>query len=443
MLIPTHRLNGESMFKKRKLQTIENRAADVVVIGGGIVGCSTAYYLARRGVSVVLCEKGDVGLEQSSRNWGFVRQQGRDEAELPLMMASNQIWQGLEAELEADLEWIQGGNLALAYDNERMELIERWHPIAKAHGLDTHLLTRQELRDIVPASKSRILGAMYTPSDGQAEPRKLCPAFKRAAQAKGAQFLTQCAVESIELQNGRVAGVQTEQGSIQASMVVCAAGAWSTRLLRPLGVKLPSLWIKGSVAQVAGAGDLTAAGVWGRVAFRQRGDGRLYMALGVEGEHHLMLDSFRLFPAFLPLYLHNRQEMKFRFGRVLLDDLFGRYNDFKRHRTLDPPASRQGIESALRYLQDEYEGVAKVTIERTWAGYMDCTPDMLPVIDQLEKPRGLVLASGFSGHGFGMGPAVGKLVSELIVDAIPSIDLRALRLSRFKKGCKTKASPVV
>ena len=160
------------MFKKRKLLTIENRAADVVVIGGGIVGCAAAYYLARRGVSVILCEKGDVGLEQSSRNWGFVRQQ---------------------------------------------------------------------LRDIVPASKSRILWAMYTPSDGQAEPRKLCPAFKRAAQAKGAQFLTQCAVESIELQNGRVAGVQTEQGSIQASMVVCAAGAWSTRLLRPLGVKLPSI----------------------------------------------------------------------------------------------------------------------------------------------------------------------------------------------------------
>ena len=91
MLIPTHRLNGESMFKKRKLQTIENRAADVVVIGGGIVGCSAAYYLARRGVSVILCEKGDVGLEQSSRNWGFVRQQGRGEAELPLMMACNQI----------------------------------------------------------------------------------------------------------------------------------------------------------------------------------------------------------------------------------------------------------------------------------------------------------------------------------------------------------------
>ena len=334
----------------RNPQMVENSTADVVVIGGGIVGCTAAYYLARRGASVILCEKGDVGLEQSSRNWGFVRQQGRDEAELPLMMASNRIWQGLETELAADLEWIQGGNLALAYDNDRLELIERWLPIAKAHGLDTRLLTQQQLRHIVPASRSKLLGAMYTPSDGQAEPQKVCPAFKRAAQARGARFFTNCAVEKIELQNGHIAGVQTEQGYIRTSMAVCAAGVWSSRLLRSLGVRLPSLWIKGSVAQVAGAGDLTAAGVWGRVAFRQRGDGRLYMALGVEGEHDLMVDSFRFLPSFLPLYLHNRSEMKLRMGRPLVDDLFGRYDDFKRHRTLDPPASGQEIESALRYL---------------------------------------------------------------------------------------------
>jgi glycine/D-amino acid oxidase-like deaminating enzyme len=212
----------------------------------------------------------DVGLEQSSRNWGFVRQQGRDAAELPLMMAGNRIWQGLEKELQADLEWIQGGNLVLAYDQKRLEQFEKWLPLSKEHGLETRLLTSQQLRQLVPAVKSKLLGAMYTPSDGQAEPQKVCPAFQQAAQNKEALFMTGCAVEGIELQNGAVSGVHTERGYIQASTVVCAAGAWSTRLVRPLGVRLPSLWVKGSVAQIAPVQELTAAGVWGRAAFRQR-----------------------------------------------------------------------------------------------------------------------------------------------------------------------------
>lgn len=316
---------------------MENRSTDVVIIGGGIVGCAAAYYLTKRGVSVVVCEKGDVGLEQSSRNWGFVRQQGRDAAELPLMMASNRIWQGLEAELSADLEWIQGGNLALAYDSNGMELIERWLPLAKEHGLDTRLLTPQQLRELIPASKAKLLGAMYTPSDGQAEPQKVCPAFQRAAQALGARFMTGCAVEGIELQSGAVSGVNTEQGHIRASTVVCAAGAWSTRLVRPIGVRLPSLWIKGTVARTAPVKDLIAAGVWGNAAFRQRRDGRLYMALGIEGEHHLMIDSLRFLLDFLPVYRQNRTEIKFKLGSVLVDDLLGRFDDYRHHRALDPP----------------------------------------------------------------------------------------------------------
>jgi len=422
---------------------MKNMKADVVVVGGGIAGCASAYYLAKRGVSVILCEKGDVGLEQSSRNWGFVRQQGRDKAELPLMMACNCIWQGLESELEADLEWIQGGNLALAYEHERLGMIEEWLLLAKAHGLETHLLPPHKLKELIPASKGRLLGAMYTPGDGQAEPRKVCPAFQKAAMKKGARFMIGCAVMGIDLKNGNVAGVFTEHGYISTSTVVCAAGAWSTRLTRPLGVRLPSLWIKGSVARIAPVRNLVPAGVWGRASFRQRRDGRLYIALGVEGEHDLMIDSLRFLPAFLPLYLHNRSELKFKLGRVMVDDLQGRFNDYRGHRALDPPPSRKEIDLAIRYMQAEYEGLESMTVERAWAGYMDCTPDMLPVIDAPDTPKGLVLATGFSGHGFGMGPIVGRLVSEIILDAQPSLDISALRLSRFREGIRPKFVQVV
>jgi glycine/D-amino acid oxidase-like deaminating enzyme len=255
--------------------------------------------------------------------------------------------------------------------------------------------------------------------------------------------MTGCAVKGIELQNGAVSGVHTERGLIRASTVVCAAGAWSTRLVRPLGVRLPSLWVKGSVARVAPVQELTAAGVWGRAAFRQRRDGRLYMALGIESEHPLMVDSLRFLPAFLPAYLHNKAKVKFKLGRLLVDDLLGRLDDYRRYRVLDPPPSRKEIEQAVGYMQAEYEGMDSMTVERIWASYIDLTPDLLPVIARLDCPRGLVLATGFSGHGFGMGPIAGRLVSEIIVDDKPSLDLSGLSFGRFKKGFSRKSNQVV
>ena len=138
--------------------------ADVVVIGAGIVGCASAYYLARRGAHVVLVEQGDTVGEQSRKNWGFVRQQGRDPAEVPLMMASNRIWRDLEHQLEADLEWVQGGNLALATTGKRMGLFEQWLDVARAFGLDTRLVTAGEIATLVPGIQGEWVGGMYTPS---------------------------------------------------------------------------------------------------------------------------------------------------------------------------------------------------------------------------------------------------------------------------------------
>ena len=118
----------------------------MVVVGGGVVGAASAYFLAKRGVSVVLLERGAIGGEQSSRNWGFVRQQGRHPLELPLAMESNRIWQNLEGELQADLEWTVGGNLALAGDSAQLGRYEQWLGVAHAHGLETRLLTAEEVR---------------------------------------------------------------------------------------------------------------------------------------------------------------------------------------------------------------------------------------------------------------------------------------------------------
>src|SRR5436309_2372211 len=215
------------------------RQAEIVIIGGGIVGCAAAYYLARRGLAPLLLEGREVGGQQSGRNWGFVRQQGRDPLELPLMMESNRLWQGLEAELGADMEWVQGGNLALAASEERMALFEEWLGIARSFGLDTRLLRRRDLEAVAPGMHGSWVGGMYTPSDGHAEPAKATEAFARAAAARGATIETGRMAESLLTANGEIAGVVTDAGEIRTTRLVCAAGAWSAPLLRTVGLRLP------------------------------------------------------------------------------------------------------------------------------------------------------------------------------------------------------------
>jgi glycine/D-amino acid oxidase-like deaminating enzyme len=144
------------------------RDVDVVVVGAGIVGCATAYYLARRGVRVAVVERAGVAGGQSRKNWGFVRQQGRDPLEVPLVMEANRIRRGLEQELGADVEWVQGGNLALAADGARMARFEEWLPVAREFGLETRLLRPRDLASVVPG-----LGGTWVAEGAIGRPRNV------------------------------------------------------------------------------------------------------------------------------------------------------------------------------------------------------------------------------------------------------------------------------
>ncbi len=139
---------------------------------------------------------------------------------------------GSGEELGADIEWVQGGNLGIAATEERMEQYRGWLPVARDFGLDTRVLSRGEVQRMIPALEGPFVGGMCTPSDCHAEPRKATTAFARAAQERGAAVFTHCAAEGIEVTAGKVSGVRTEQGLIRASVVVCAAGAWSTRVAK-------------------------------------------------------------------------------------------------------------------------------------------------------------------------------------------------------------------
>ena len=196
--------------------------ADVVVIGGGIIGSSTAYFLAKRGLSVVLCEKGRIAGEQSSRNWGYCRQQGRDPREIPLIVESLRIWRGLESEIEDDVGFHQGGVVHMLETSEQAAESETWLEQARQYQIDSRLLSAKELGALVPGAARPYRGGLFTASDGRAEPAKAAPAIARAAARRGATLLTDCAVRGIETRGGRVSAIVTERGEIRTGNVAVA-----------------------------------------------------------------------------------------------------------------------------------------------------------------------------------------------------------------------------
>ena len=418
------------------------RRTEVVVIGGGIVGCATAYFLAEAGVPVVLFEKGRIAGEQSSRNWGWVRKQGRDPLELPAIIESLRIWQGLEARLGADLGWYQGGVTYLARNDQEVGKFEAWLEEARAYQLDTRLLSAIETDALLGQSERRWKAALYTPSDGRAEPAKAAPALAAAAERLGAKVFTSCAVRTVETEAGRVAGVVTERGMLACRAVVCAAGVWTSRFSRNLGVDLPQLGVKASVLRTKPAPLVTQSAVDAvSVAFRRRQDGGYSIAHGGSHVFELVPDAFRYLRAFLPAHRKVSRDQRLRLSTAFFRELMrpGRWDStkptvFEAERMLDPKPERTTLDLALAEAKRLFPQLAGIEVAETWAGVIETTPDRIPVMGAVEAPQGYFLASGFSGHGFGIGPAAGLLMAELVSKGRTRVDLTPFRLSRFTDG---------
>src|SRR5436190_13161396 len=315
---------------------------------------------------------------------------------MPLMLEANRMWRGLERELGADIEWVQGGNLALAADETRMARFEQWLPVAREFGLPTRLLRAHELDAIVPGLAGGFVGGMHTPGDGHADPEKTTDAFARAAVAHGATLHLECAVQAVSTQAGAVAGVVTERGEIRAPVVVCAAGAWSSRLTRTLGLDLPQRWVRGTVARTTPAPAVTACAVWAPgVAFRQRRDGSFNIAAGGALDHDITLDSLRQLRFFLPNFWKNRTLFRFHVGRPLLASLAAampgsaaRRQPLVWDRGREPQPNPVKVRRSLAELQRVLPALPPLGIERQWAGYIDAAPDLVPVLGEIPGLRG-------------------------------------------------------
>ncbi|ODT14797.1 MAG: D-amino-acid oxidase [Kaistia sp. SCN 65-12] len=422
------------------------KEVDVVVIGGGIIGTSATLELAERGLRVALCEKGGIGQEQSSRNWGWVRISRRDPREIPLMAEALRLWADLDRRTGRDTGYRRAGIVFTCATDKEYADHERWNGNLEGYQLDSRMLSGAEFDAMFPGSRMNLKGALYTAADGRAEPQKAAPAIAEAARDKGAAVLTECAVRGIERSAGAVSGVVTERGRIACKSVVLAGGAWSGLFAGLYGLRLPQLKVMNTVMRTRPLEGGPEQAIWADgFATRKRQDGGYTIASGHENIVDIVPNSFRFASDFLPALRMEWRSLKFRLGGRFFDEAriarrwtMDEASPFEYCRVLDPKPSTKLSDLALANLKRAFPVFESVEIAQRWAGYIDVTPDAVPVISAVDGIPGFHMATGFSGHGFGIGPAAGKLMADIVTGGTPLVDPANFRFSRFSDGSKVE-----
>ncbi|WP_254767829.1 NAD(P)/FAD-dependent oxidoreductase [Salinilacihabitans rarus] len=382
---------------------------DVAIVGGGIVGCASAYELARRGADVVVCEKGSIGGGSTERAAGGIRAQFSTPVNVDLSLASVRVWESFEERFGAEIDYRPNGYLFLAREAETAAAFEANVAMQNERGAPSELLDPEAARERCPGLRAdRFVAATYCPLDGFADPHSALQAYARAATAEGAEIRTKTAVTDVPTDStGRVVGVETDDGRIDADYVVNAAGPWARRVGELAGVSLP---IAPKRRQIA------------------------------------VVDPEEPVPETDPLAIDLDTGSYFRPERGGEALVGGHFADADPDR--DPDAYDGSID--FDWAADAVEAAADWTtyfgpdarIKRGWAGLYAVTPDHHAILE--ETVPGLVTAAGFSGHGFQHAPATGKLVAELALDGEASlVDASRLSSARFEAGEKRTERNVV
>ncbi len=433
------------MVATRALDLVESdehlpEAADIVVIGAGIIGVSAAYHLAKAGHSVALLEKGVVAGEQSSRNWGWCRTFNRDEREIALMQHSQALWDSLPGEIGADMGFRRNGLVYVTKDPKQLAAWRAWLDMAQPYQMGARLIDAAEAKSLTRGNAQDWIGGVVSPRDGRAEPAMAAPALAKAARARGVTLHQNCAARGLDTQGGRIAGVFTEKGRIRTQAVVLSGGAWASMFLRRHGIRMPQSSVHSTIfattpAKQVSPGPLNTPDF----ILTPLLDGGYLVAAKARGRLELTPAGIRYAREFLPALRKNWKMVELRFGRSFFsgpDALHGAWSFdrptvFERMRVLEAKPKAGIVEPALREIVATYPELAGIRAARIWAGWIDSTPDEVPVISPVAALPGLVVAAGFSGHGFGIGPGAGRLAADLAAGAPPIVDPAPFRLDRF------------
>ncbi len=364
---------------------------DVLIQGGGGAGCSAALHLARRRARVVLLERGLVGGQASGVNYGGVRQQGRHPAELPIARRARALWGRMKSLVGSDIEFVESGHLKLARDaTEEAELVA-YLDVARAHGLPLHLLARDALHTAYPWLGPDVCAGSLAPEDGSANPRLLAPALAQAARAAGADVREHAEVVE-HGHDGERFTLRTRAGErFAAPVLINAAGYWGGAVAAAFGEGVPieplspNMLVTEPIRYFI---DINLGVVGGNVYLRQIPRGNVIVGAG-----------------------HGENDPRVPWSRPL------------------PEASIRGMALAVQLVP----ALAAARVIRTWTGIDGRMPDRIPVFGPSRRRPGLYHAFGFSGHGFQLGPAVGEILSELVLDGRTDIPLDPFRIDRFAR----------
>lgn len=376
-----------------------NKTAEFVIIGGGINGCSTAYHLAKRGVkNVLLIEKGQIASGPTGRSSGVVRQHYTIKTLAEMARDSVRLFQNFEEEIGGDAGFVQCGVVYFC-GPENAETLKQNVEMLQGLGIRQTLLDAGELKRMEPQIfHENIACGGYEPDGGYADPALTANSFCEAAQRLGVEVLKRTQVTGLKIENEAILGVVTDKGEISSPNVINVAGPWGGQIAAMAGVEIPITPTRHPVVILQRPATwLNPTPVWADLinGWYFKPEGRSGIMVGsIQDDHH----------------------------RVDIET----YADVPSYEETD--AYSQAILKRFPVME---EGLAR----KGWAGLYDVTPDSQPVIDLIAEVKGLSMAIGFSGHGFKIGPAVGRIMSELAIDGkCASYDITPFRRSRFSEG---------
>lgn len=373
--------------------------ADIVIIGGGVMGCAIAYNLAKEGLKPVVIEKSDIGGEASGSNGGGVRQSARNLKEMPLAMESIQIYGQLHEELGMDVEYVREGNLRLCTSGEELAAMRQAVENQKKVGLELVMLDRKQVLEINPYVGDKVIGASFCPTDGHVNPFLVTYGFFKKAKSLDARFYTHEEAREIQMQKGRVTGVVTDKNTFETDLVVDAAGVAGRKVANMVGLDLPMRPIFSEALITEAYPPL----------FKQMVGHAKGLFYGRQTAH----GSF-FWGGFV-----GTEQFIYREGKPLFHYI--------------GPAISQMVLDFFPVLKD-------LNVIRMWSGLIAQMSDAIPVLGFTSEVPGFVFATGFSGHGFGLAPVIGRLISELIMDCDTSIPISDFCYGRFHKGSDHECS---
>ncbi len=368
------------------------KASDVVVIGAGIMGSSTAYYLAKAGFRVTLIDRQTplAGGSATQACAGGVRQQGRAPAEIPLAIYSINLWAGLEAELGEDLEYHQDGMTVVTDDENQVPVLVERITREQSLGLDIRLVRDAALHGLIPGLSAKMLAGSYCPTDGHANPMRTVNAFIAAAQRLGVRAQWCCGAEGLVVENHRLVAVKTAAGDLACGHAVLAAGYWSLALAAALGLNLP---------------------------FRAHA-----LQMMVTARRPRLLDQV------LAWVGHGISLKQMPSGGFVIGGGWPGYGDSAAYQTRLMPGSMAKSAGTTLGL---FPALAGMPVIRAWVGIEAFGADGMQVIGPVPGVSGLILAAGFSGHGFAIGPGVGALIADYLITGKWPPMLAPFTLERF------------